>query len=61
VGLEPCGQDALLRSLVVAPDERAHGLGTSLVEHAEQEARKRGLRALYLLTTTAEGFFSRRL
>ena len=58
VGLEPRGADALLRSLVVAPDQRDHGIGRSLVKHAENEARARGVKAIYLLTTTAEAFFS---
>jgi len=45
VGVEFCGSDALLRSLVVIPEMRATGLGSRLV---------------YLLTTTAEQFFRRR-
>ena len=60
VGLEFCGADVLLRSLVVAPDSRAAGLGSALVEHAESYARARGAGSMFLLTTTAEGFFSRR-
>jgi amino-acid N-acetyltransferase len=60
VGFELCGADALLRSLVVAPDQRDHGIGKSLVSHVEAEARARGVQAIYLLTTTAEAFFSRR-
>ena len=60
VGLESCGADALLRSLVVAPDQRARGIGQLLVAHAEGEARARGVKAIYLLTTTAEAFFRHR-
>lgn len=60
VGLEPCGPDALLRSLVVSPAHRRSGLGSALLEHAESFARARGSRALYLLTTTAEEFFAGR-
>lgn len=59
VGLEPYGDCALLRSLVVAPSARADGAGTALVEHAESHARSLGVRDVYLLTTTAEGFFAR--
>jgi amino-acid N-acetyltransferase len=59
VGLEVFGDVALLRSLVVAPERRGSGEGTSLLNHAEREARARGVRALYLLTTTAEPFFSK--
>lgn len=60
VGLEIHGDVALLRSLVVSPQLRGCGAGSALVAHAEQHARKRGVRALYLLTTTAESFFVKR-
>lgn len=60
VGLELLGEHALLRSLVVAPPARAAGVGSSLLDHAENYAKFRGVVALYLLTTTAEGFFGRR-
>jgi amino-acid N-acetyltransferase len=60
VGIELYGLDALLRSLVVAPDLRATGLGTRLVEHVESHARTHGVRTIYLLTTTAEKFFESR-
>jgi amino-acid N-acetyltransferase len=60
VGLEFCGSDALLRSLVVAPPQRGSGLGIALTGHVEEYAKSRGVRALYLLTTTAESFFTRR-
>jgi amino-acid N-acetyltransferase len=60
VGLELCGDHALLRSLVVAPSARAGGAGTALVGHAETHARSQGARDVYLLTTTAEDFFARR-
>ena len=59
VGLELCGEDALLRSLVVAPGRRGAGLGAALTRQAEQHARALGARAIYLLTTTAEPFFRR--
>jgi amino-acid N-acetyltransferase len=60
VGLELYGEVALLRSLAVASDRRGSGLGSRLVEHAECYARDRGVKSLYLLTTTAEAFFLRR-
>jgi amino-acid N-acetyltransferase len=60
VGVELCGSNALLRSLVVRPEHRSAGLGAALVEHIEAYARSRGVRAIYLLTTTAESFFARR-
>ena len=60
VGLELRGPSALLRSLVVRPDCRSTGIGKTLVEYAESQARARGVRAMYLLTTTAAPFFERR-
>jgi amino-acid N-acetyltransferase len=59
VGLELFGDVALLRSLVVAPARRGTGEGTRLLSHAEAAAQERGVRTLYLLTTTAEPFFLR--
>jgi amino-acid N-acetyltransferase len=60
VGLQLHGSDALLRSLVVASSQRERGLGQTLVEHAEQQARENGANTIYLLTTTAEAFFRSR-
>ena len=60
VGLELHGEVALLRSLAVAPNARTVGLGSALVAHAEAYARSRAVRAVYLLTTTAEAFFAKR-
>ena len=60
VGFEPHGSDALLRSLVVAPAHRGGGLGGELVDRLAAAARSRGVKQLYLLTTTAEAFFARR-
>jgi len=60
VGLEVCGEHALLRSLVVAPSARTGGAGSALVERAEAHARWQGVRNVYLLTTSAEDFFARR-
>jgi protein-tyrosine-phosphatase/N-acetylglutamate synthase-like GNAT family acetyltransferase len=59
VGLEIYGTDALLRSLVVCASERRKGLGAVLVRHAEGYATSKGVRSVYLLTTTAEIFFRR--
>jgi amino-acid N-acetyltransferase len=59
VGLEIYGADALLRSLVVVENARSKGLGSGLVEHAEQYAGAMSVRSIYLLTTTAEAFFKR--
>lgn len=56
-GLEVCCDDALLRSVAVAPEWRSRGVGRALVERKIADAEARGLRALYLLTTTAERYF----
>jgi amino-acid N-acetyltransferase len=60
VGLEIYGEAALLRSLVVSAATRTQGLGSALVLHAEQYAAAHQVRALYLLTTTAEPYFKHR-
>jgi len=57
VGFELYAPDALLRSLVVAPAGRSFGVGTVLVYQVEVEAQAQGVRSMFLLTTTAEGFF----
>jgi amino-acid N-acetyltransferase len=57
VGLELYGDAALLRSLVVTSQHAGRGIGRQLVTAAEALARKRGVHAIYLLTTTAETFF----
>ena len=56
-GLEVCRDDALLRSVAVRPEWRSHGVGRALVTRVVSDAEARGLRALYLLTTTAEHYF----
>jgi amino-acid N-acetyltransferase len=58
VGLELCCREyALLRSTAVEPEWRGTGLGRRLVEHVIADAESRGIKALYLLTTTAERYF----
>ena len=56
-GLEVCCDNALLRSVAVADEWRSHGLGRALVTRVISDAETRGIRALYLLTTTAERYF----
>ena len=56
-GLEVCCDNALLRSVAVRPEWRSHGVGRALVTRVVSDAEARGLRALYLLTTTAERYF----
>lgn len=59
VGLEVYGECALLRSAVVDAGRRGTGLGRHLVETLLRRARARGVREVYLLTTTAESYFPR--
>jgi amino-acid N-acetyltransferase len=59
IGLERFGSAALLRSAVVAPDQRGSGIGARLVEQLLERARKSGISEIYLLTTTAENYFPR--
>ena len=56
-GLEVCCDNALLRSVAVADGWRSHGVGRALVTRVISDAEARGLRGLYLLTTTAERYF----
>ena len=60
IGFELHGRNALLRSLVVAPDWRGDGLGGALLRRVEGEAQRQGVHHFYLLTTAAEKFFARR-
>ena len=58
VGLELCCDEyALLRSAAVEPEWRGTGLGRRLVTHVIADAQSRGIKALYLLTTSAERYF----
>lgn len=59
IGMEVRDDAGLLRSLVVHPNHRSTGLGRRLVDALETVARDKGLRALYLLTTTAPDFFEK--
>jgi amino-acid N-acetyltransferase len=56
-GLQLCCDDALLRSVAVAPQARSSGVGRAIVTRLIADAEARGLRALYLLTETAERYF----
>jgi amino-acid N-acetyltransferase len=59
-GVEAYGNDGLLRSVVVEQSVRGDGVGTALCAALEREARAEGVETLYLLTTTASGFFANR-
>ena len=56
-GLEMYTDGALLRSVAVTPDHQGQHLGRDLTSAAVDLARTMGAPAIYLLTTTAEGYF----
>jgi len=58
VGLEIFTSVALLRSLAVCPEQRSAELGKGLVDYAERHAASECVNSLYLLTNTAESYFS---
>lgn len=55
--LEPYGDEGLLRSVVVAPAWQGSGLGRRLTTAALDLAATLGMTEIFLLTTTAEGYF----
>ena len=57
-GLEIFEDNALLRSLVVSPEMRGQQLGKKLTDTLCQHAQTKQVQHLYLLTETAEEFFT---
>jgi amino-acid N-acetyltransferase len=57
--LELYADGALLRSVAVDSGHQARGLGRRLTGSALELARAHRIRNVFLLTTTAEGFFTR--
>lgn len=58
-GIEGCGADVLLRSVVILPTQRGMGLGRALIEALLSEAKEVGGRRVWLLTTDVAEFFAR--
>jgi N-acetylglutamate synthase-like GNAT family acetyltransferase len=58
-GIETYDDTGLLRSAVVDPRWRGQGVGDALTRDRLNWARERGLREVYLLTTTAQDYFPR--
>jgi len=56
-GVERCGDFGLLRAVAVDPAVRNRGVGTAMTEWLIADSEASGIRALYLLTTTAEDYF----
>jgi amino-acid N-acetyltransferase len=60
IGLELYGDTALLRSAVVAPEQRCRGIGARLYDALIARAGTLKVRRVLLLTNTAEGYFRKR-
>jgi len=58
-GLEHLNSKVLLRSLAVAPEARGAGIARALIARLESSARSCNKQDIWLLTTTAAGFFER--
>lgn len=59
-GLEVHGPFGLLRSLSVKMGIRGKSVGSAITERLLTEARERKMKAVYLLTETARGFFQKK-
>jgi amino-acid N-acetyltransferase len=59
VGLQRCDTVGLLRSLAVSSASRTRGIGSQLCSHVLDVASREGLSPIYLLTTSASGYFTR--
>lgn len=57
-GAELYGASALLRSVAVTPAWQRMGVGRQLVRHLLNGVRRRNVRTVYLLTTTASDYFA---
>ncbi|WP_177225832.1 arsenic resistance N-acetyltransferase ArsN2 [Arsenicibacter rosenii] len=58
-GMEPYDSVGLLRSVAITPDYRKAQLGKRLIDAIEVHALVTGIQQLYLITTTADGYFSK--
>jgi len=57
--LQTLGSVALLRSIAVLPEDRGKGLAGIITQYLLDLARSKGIVELYLLTETAENYFTR--
>lgn len=60
IGLEIYGEKALLRSLIVHAGYRNKSLASQLLETMLLYAEEGGIKTLFLITTTAETYFSKK-
>ncbi len=56
-GLEVYESHVLIRSVAVDDNSKGKGLGMHIVKEVEAWAKARGIKGIYLLTESAEGFF----
>ena len=57
IGLERYAEYGLLRSAAVSSSSQGRGIGRLLVQRLVEDAVSDGVKAIYLLTTTAEDYF----
>lgn len=57
-GLEGSGPDQLIRSVVIPHELRGQGYGAAVVDGLVRRAAEDGVERLWLLTTSADPFFS---
>ena len=60
IGLELYEGAALLRSMIVLPSYRKMGVASELIEALTIDAKKERVQYLFLITNTAEAFFTRK-
>ncbi|MEZ0538363.1 arsenic resistance N-acetyltransferase ArsN2 [Fibrella arboris] len=58
-GVAVYGTTGLVRSVAVSPAYRDHQIGRQLINAVEKLATDQNLTNLYLITTTADGYFAR--
>jgi amino-acid N-acetyltransferase len=58
-GVEMYGRVGLLRSIAILEYYRGRGYGKNLVDSVVEKAKAKGIKELFLLTTTAQNFFSK--
>lgn len=56
-GFENCGNYGLIRSFAVLPEYKGNGIAGRVFKIICEDASQLGMSALYLLTTTASGYF----
>lgn len=59
IGLEAFNTEGLLRSFCLDFDVQNIGYGSEILTIFEERIREKGIQNLYLLTTTAQGFFEK--